>query len=64
MENHTHTRLLDDEEAGWYLNQSPRWIRSRWAAGELPGVKLGRSVRFRVEDLDRFIEAHTAGGQR
>lgn len=28
------------------------------AAGEIPRVKIGRSVRFRRQDLDRFIERH------
>jgi excisionase family DNA binding protein len=51
----THARLLDTEEAAWYLHQTPRWVRGKWASRELPAVKLGRAVRFRVEDLDQFI---------
>jgi excisionase family DNA binding protein len=51
-------RLLDIEEAAWYLNQTPRWVRGRWSAKELPGVKLGKSVRFRLEDLDRYVAEH------
>lgn len=50
-------RLLDAEEAAWYLHMSPSWVLSAWAARQLPAVKVGRAVRFRIEDLDDFIEA-------
>jgi len=59
-----HARLLDVDEAAWYLAQSPRWIRSKWAARELPGVKLGRTVRFHVDDLDAYVDSHRVGGRR
>jgi excisionase family DNA binding protein len=50
-----HPRLLDTEEAAWYLNQTPRWVREKAVRRQIPAVKLGRAVRFRVEDLDAFI---------
>jgi excisionase family DNA binding protein len=50
-------RLLDADEAAWYLNTSTRWVRSAWSARKLPAVKVGRCVRFRVEDLDAFVAA-------
>lgn len=58
------SRLLDASEAARYLRTSQRWIRSRWAARELTGVKLGRQVRYRVEDLDRYIAEHTVEARR
>jgi excisionase family DNA binding protein len=58
MDKSTHARLLDLEEAAWYMNTTERWIRDRYSRRELPAVKLGRAVRFRVEDLDRFIESN------
>ncbi|CAN5246489.1 hypothetical protein BH24CHL1_BH24CHL1_14050 [soil metagenome] len=30
--------------------------------GELPAVRVGRSVRIRRDDLEQFIEAHRSGG--
>ena len=53
----SHPRLLDAQEAAWYLNTTPRWVHGAWASRQLPAVKVGRQVRFRVEDLDDFIEA-------
>jgi excisionase family DNA binding protein len=54
-------RLLDATEAAWYLNVTPRWIRSAWGQRKLPAVKVGRAVRFRVEDLDAYVEAQRVG---
>ena len=54
-------RLLDLEEAAQYLCTTPRWVRSQWQSRSIPAVKLGRAVRFRVEDLDAFVEARVVG---
>lgn len=50
--------LLDRKAAAVYLGQSERWIEERWQRREIPAVKLGRKVLFRIADLDAFIEAH------
>ncbi len=47
--------LLDYEGAAKYLCTTPRRVRELWARRRLAGVKVGRSVRFAVEDLDAFI---------
>lgn len=49
-------RLLGLDEAAEYLADTPRHVRSLWERGELGGYKIGRKVRFRVSDLDEFIE--------
>ncbi|MCU1490830.1 MAG: Helix-turn-helix domain [Acidimicrobiaceae bacterium] len=59
-----HPRLLDAEEAAWYLNTSQRWVRNAWATRELAGVKIGRSVRFTVRDLDDYIESRKVAARR
>jgi excisionase family DNA binding protein len=54
-------RLLDMHEAAAYLAvpySSLRRYRSRWG---LRSVHVGRSVKFRLRDLDAFIERHEAG---
>lgn len=51
-------RLLDVEEASWYLNTTPTWVLSAARAGKLPAVRIGRAYRFDADDLERFIEAH------
>ncbi|MBA4107077.1 MAG: DNA-binding protein [Pirellula sp.] len=54
--------LLTRPEAAAYLRWSIRQIDAKAAAGEIPKVKLGRSVRFRKEDLDAYIERHLPEG--
>ena len=47
--------LLDAAGAADYLNMSLGWVRLKTQSGELPHVQLGRRVRYRREDLDRYI---------
>jgi excisionase family DNA binding protein len=55
----TRARLLDEEDAAWFFNKTPRWVRDKWQKRELPAVKIGRSVRFRLEDLEAYVADHT-----
>jgi excisionase family DNA binding protein len=49
-------RLLTAKQAGEYLSVA-EWTIRQWASmGRLPKVKLGRSLRFGIEDLDKLIE--------
>lgn len=47
--------LLDDDGAATYLATTPRRVRELWQRHQLAGIKVGRSVRFAVADLDDFI---------
>ena len=41
-------------------------LRSLWSltkAGEIPHLRLGRSVRYRVESLRDYLAAQEKGGQ-
>ena len=51
--------LLTTGEAAKYLGMSPAFLeRDRWAGARIPFVKIGtRAVRYRVEDLRRFVES-------
>ena len=51
-------RLVNTRQAARYLGISPRSLWSLYNRGELPTVRLGRSVRFDVDDLDIWIR-HT-----
>lgn len=51
--------LLDKAEAAAYLGTTERHIQRLWAERRIPAVKVGRKVRFRVRDLDAWIDAHT-----
>lgn len=67
METRTISRrqsdLLSREEAAEYLGVSPKTLAT-WACTKrypLPVVKLGRAVKYRVADLEKFIESRTVG---
>jgi excisionase family DNA binding protein len=58
------TAVLDLREAGAYLGVSEgtlyRWVR----AGEIPHLRFGRSIRFRVEDMEQFVRSRLQSGWR
>jgi predicted site-specific integrase-resolvase len=57
--------LLDDVRAAQMLGIAaktlPVWRSTRRV--EIPYIKIGRCVRYRLSDLQRFIEAKTVTGQ-
>ena len=55
-------RMMTRREAAAYLGLRPATLEA-WASRgsvNLPFSKLGRLVRYRKRDLDRFIEANRA----
>jgi excisionase family DNA binding protein len=52
-------RLLNVEEAALYLGLDVDTIYRKSRLREVPSVKVGRSLRFDIEALNRFIEQHT-----
>lgn len=50
--------LLNTKQAANYLGVSAAFLeRDRWAGARIQFVKLGtRSIRYRQEDLDNFIQ--------
>lgn len=52
------SHLLTTTEAARFLGMSKAFLeRDRWAGARIPFVKVGsRGVRYRQEDLDRYIE--------
>ncbi|MHB1536658.1 MAG: helix-turn-helix domain-containing protein [Acidimicrobiales bacterium] len=49
------TRLVATERAAEYLGVSARTVKQLMSEGRLPYVKIGRSTRVDLADLDRFI---------
>lgn len=49
--------LLDLEEAAEVLNYSTRTVRRRVSEGELPAIRDGRILRFRLADLEQYVDA-------
>lgn len=58
--------LVDIPEAARLLSVCPRTVWTLKDRGELPTVRIGRSVRFRVADLEAFVAARAGreGGQQ
>ena len=57
----THDELLTRDQAAIILGVKTQTL-SVWASTkryDLPYVKVGRSVRYRMSDLQRFIERNT-----
>ena len=51
------SRLLNAQEVAAALNMGLSTIYMLVERGELPSVRIGRSVRIRPEDLEKFIES-------
>ena len=54
-------RLITSKEAARYLSISDRHLWAIMAAGDLPCIKLGHSVRYAIDDLDGYIESRRTG---
>jgi len=52
-------QLLTINEVAKYLQMHPRTIMRMVDRGELPAVRIGKSVRFEVETVRAFVEANT-----
>ena len=52
-------KLLTTKEAAPYLGVSVAFLeRDRWAGAQVPYIRVGsRAVRYRVSDLECFIES-------
>jgi len=60
----TGTKLLTRNEAAELLGVKPQTLATWHITGRynLPLVKVGRSVRYRLADLERWLESRTVGG--
>lgn len=54
--------LLTPKEAAKALAISPRKLWAMTASGELPSIRLGRCLRYPVDDLQRWINDQMKGG--
>ena len=58
LETRIESPLLSVPEAAAYLGMSKDWIYERLKT-LIPHVKIGGSLRFRKEDIDRYIASQT-----
>ena len=58
MNSHKPVRLMTPDEAAGFLSVSTRTLKRLVAEGALGAVKIRGSMRFKLEDLQAFIEAN------
>ena len=56
-----NSKLLATEKAAEYLGVSKAFLeRDRWAGATIKFVRVGnRAIRYRLSDLDEFIDSRT-----
>lgn len=53
------TPLLKQKEVATWTGMSEAWLeQSRFKGIGIPYIKIGRAVRYRTEDVQRWIESH------
>jgi len=55
------TLLLTPPQAAEALAISPRKLWSLTTSGEIPHVRIGRSVRYPIDDLRTWTQSQTKG---
>ena len=55
--------LLTPQQAAEALAISPRKLWGMTASGQIPHVRLGRSVRYSLDDLRAWIDEKKKGGE-
>ena len=50
--------LLSVPELCQELGMGKSWVYRRLRSGEIPSVKLGRSIKVKREDLEEYLERH------
>ena len=54
--NASHKLLLDPKEAARLLSVAPRTVYALVAAGRIPCVRIGRSVRLQRKTVEQIAE--------
>ncbi len=54
--------VLTLPEVAKKLQVSPTWLYKKCKAGIIPHIRIGRMVRFRQHDLDRWMNDHRIEG--
>jgi excisionase family DNA binding protein len=55
--------LLTAGELAERLNLPESWVRTGERAGRIPGVRLGRYVRFKLSDIERALAEQKRQGE-
>jgi len=58
MTSNKPVRLMTPDEAASFLSVSTRTIKRLVAEDKLIAIKIRRSMRFKLEDLEAYIQAN------
>ena len=58
MSSYKPVRLMTPNEAAGFLSVSTRTLKRLVAEGALGAIKIRGSMRFKLKDLEAFIEAN------
>lgn len=62
-DNRPERLLLSAKESSRALAISPRKLWGMTASGEIPHIRLGRCVRYPIDDIQHWIDEQKRGGQ-
>lgn len=54
-------RLISAAELADALGMSLGWVRDHWQAGDLPGFVIDRRVRFRLSEVEAWLDERRKG---
>lgn len=57
IEAHAYPEVMTIEQVAEYLQLHPQVVYRHVRAGTLPVSRIGRTIRFKKEVLDRFLES-------
>jgi excisionase family DNA binding protein len=55
---HGGVQLLSIPQLCQELGMGKTWVYRRLRSGEIPSVRLGRSIKVRRDELDEYLEKH------
>jgi len=55
--------LLTVDDVAARLRVTKSWIYIKTKTNELPHIKVGRYIRFRATDIERYLSAQSQGGR-
>ena len=59
-DNDIRPAVLTKAQAAVYLGISQVTLHRMVKAGEIPHTRVSKSIRFRISDLDEYLEANTS----
>ena len=59
----TRVLLLSEGEAVELLSVKARLLRELRGRREIGFVRVGRNIRYRIEDIEEFIRSHAVGAR-